>query len=177
MRKGVVLIAAVLLLSLSAMAQDYPKYEIFAGYSYLHGDTGGTGISLNLNGWNAQLSYNVKHWIGLTADFDGHYGTPAGVSFNLHNFLFGPTLSHRGKTWTPYAHALIGASRAGGDITPVSALAVALGGGLDAKVHKNIAFRVVQADYLLTNFDPGVTSANNPQNNFRFSTGFVFRFQ
>lgn len=178
MRKAAVLAGLLLFLaSLPGMAQDYPKYEIFGGYSYLHGDTGGSGVSLNLNGWNASLSYNVKSWAGLTADFDGHYGTPLGASFNLHNFLFGPTFSHRSDKWSVYVHTLFGASRAGGDITSVAAFGMALGGGVDVKVRKNLALRVVQADYLMTRFDPGITSLNGTQNNFRLSTGVVFHFQ
>ncbi len=177
MRKAVVLAGLLLLAVRPGMAQDYPKYEIFGGYSFFHGDTGGSGVDLNLHGWNASLSYNLNHWAGVTADFDGHYGSPLGTSFNLHNFLFGPTISHRRENWSVFAHALFGVSRAGGDITPVTSFGMALGGGVDVKVHKNIALRLVQADYLMTRFDPGITSLNNPQNNFRLSTGVVFRPQ
>jgi outer membrane protein OmpA-like peptidoglycan-associated protein len=51
------------------------------------------------------------------------------------------------------------------------------GGGLDLKVHRNVAIRLVQAEYLLTRFkDPAsTTGARGTQNNVRISTGVVFR--
>ena len=50
-----------------------------------------------------------------------------------------------------------------------TSLATAIGGGLDYKLIKGIAWRV-QGDELHTRFFGG------GQNNFRFSTGIVFRF-
>ena len=47
---------------------------------------------------------------------------------------------------------------------------MAMGGGLDVKLTRSLAFRVLQADYLLTRFG-GVT-----QNNARLTTGLVYRF-
>lgn len=87
-------------------AQDYPKAEVFGGYSYLHIDTQGiTGSSLdavcndsfgtgacpagsfavhpNFNGWNASIEANVNKWFGIKADFSGHYGTPVTVNSQL----------------------------------------------------------------------------------------------
>jgi len=79
-----------------ASAQDYPKAEIFGGYSYLHIDTNGaSSSSLNqlcntvtvgncpfifqlhrgFNGWNAAGQFNLSSWFGITADISGHYGT------------------------------------------------------------------------------------------------------
>jgi len=45
-----------------------------------------------------------------------------------------------------------------------------LGGGVDLKLTKLIAWRLIQAEYLLTHF------ARSNQNNVRLSTGLVFRF-
>jgi hypothetical protein len=50
---------------------------------------------------------------------------------------------------------------------------MAAGGGVDLSLTRHLAFRLVQADYLLTLL-PNRT--NNLQNNFRFSTGIVFHF-
>jgi outer membrane protein OmpA-like peptidoglycan-associated protein len=52
-------------------------------------------------------------------------------------------------------------------------VATALGGGIDLKIAKGVAWRVLEADYLLTKFNDG---KNNLQNNFRAATGVVFRF-
>jgi hypothetical protein len=60
------------------------------------------------------------------------------------------------------------------------------GGGIDLKIHRHIAIRIVQAEYLMTNFAdlstgnvelPGpVTLNRNMQNDIRLSSGLVFGF-
>jgi outer membrane protein OmpA-like peptidoglycan-associated protein len=50
------------------------------------------------------------------------------------------------------------------------------GGGLDVKVHHHFAIRVIQAEYLLTNFDDLTTGKKATQNDMRLSSGIVFRF-
>jgi outer membrane protein OmpA-like peptidoglycan-associated protein len=53
---------------------------------------------------------------------------------------------------------------------------VAFGGGIDLVPTRRLAFRVFQADYLMTNFGgPGV-GGNSRQDNFRVATGLVYRF-
>jgi len=199
MKKAILAAGAVIFLSLSALAQETPKGEVFGGYSYFRGDGGA-----NLHGWNGSITGNLNRWFGVTADFSGHYNsgssnvavnipqiplftTSVDANSNIHNFLFGGTFSHRGsETLVPFAHALAGFSRSHVDGTAVTnvlggtsvtsfsgsdtAFAAAFGGGLDVKLNKKFAFRVVQADYLLTRFGRGT------QSNARISTGIVFRF-
>ena len=52
---------------------------------------------------------------------------------------------------------------------------MAVGGGLDVNVSKNVAIRVAELDYFLTRYTNPITSTNN-QNNFRYLGGVVFRF-
>ena len=113
-------------------AQDFPKAELFGGYSYGNFGPLVNGASRNtVNGWNASLGVNLNRWFGLVSDFGGHYGgfsavlpnppnlcVPAGcvrisISENdkYHNFLFGPQFSMRSKRATPFVHALFGGSR------------------------------------------------------------------
>jgi hypothetical protein len=97
MRRSVIgVFLCVVLIPLLVFAQDYPKAEIFVGYSYLHIDTNGaSGSSLDqlcntvtvgncpfifqlhpgFNGWNAAGQFNLSSWFGITADISGHYGT------------------------------------------------------------------------------------------------------
>jgi opacity protein-like surface antigen len=173
------------LLPLTAKAQeDTPKVEVFTGYSYLRAD-GERDTGTNLNGWNVSMAVNAKRWLGFVSDFSGHYGRErffnAGGEIKrdqaVHTFLFGPRFSFRNSSRvTPFAQALFGGvhGRNEGDtfINPPSsqtAFGLAAGGGLDIKVNDTLAFRVVQADYLLGNFK------GNRQNNARLSTGLVFR--
>lgn len=120
--------------SSAARTQEYPKAEVFGGYSY--GNFGpviaGAGRT-NLNGWNASVGVNLSRWFGLVSDFSGHYGSSRAtipflvppipcalpgcpiltVSENdkYHNFLFGPQFSMRTKKLTPFVHALFGGAR------------------------------------------------------------------
>jgi opacity protein-like surface antigen len=93
----------------------------------------------------------------------------------LYNFLFGPTFSYNKlERVKPFAHTLFGVSHASAGFLGFggsdNAFAMALGGGVDAGVHKNVAVRLVQADYFLTRF------GSQSQNSARISTGLMLRF-
>jgi len=87
--------------------------------------------------------------------------------------MFGPQVSVPIGKFSPFAHALLGAahvSDTGDNIsTSDTSLAYAIGGGLDYKLIKIIAWRL-QGDELHTRF------FGSTQDHFRFSTGVVFRF-
>jgi len=186
------LLIMALFVSAAAIAEDSPKVQVFGGYSLLHADTAGVSnasvdtllgtsgstANSNFSGWNAELQYNVKPWLGAVADFGGNYGkaiSPASGSglsgaphFNSYSFLFGPVLQEpRGKL-RPFVHALFGVNRLSSDATAAttffgtapttstdSAFAMALGGGVDYKVMKGISVRLGQLDYLYTRHSPG----------------------
>lgn len=202
---SVFLVLAFVLMSVGALAQsETPKAEIFAGFSFMRLDDEGasallpTDVSLKrwYPGWNAELQINANRWFGIVADFSGHYGTPlsgtgvAGLdipSVHFYNFLFGPVVTYRGERFQPFVHALFGVNRASVSdsvFTPGggsdSAFAIALGGGLDVKLSRHVAFRLIQMDLLRTNHDPcGFLGGpgcgfDDHQNNLRFSTGLVF---
>jgi hypothetical protein len=79
----------VVVCNLAVLAQDAPKAEIFAGYSYGNYELipgspsssieGVTNISsapsgrLGLNGWNASVSVNMNRWFSFATDFSGYY--------------------------------------------------------------------------------------------------------
>jgi opacity protein-like surface antigen len=74
----------------------------------------------------------------------------------------------------PGAPAAPGAPSAGGfERATNMAFAWAVGGGVDVNVNDRFAFRLFQADYLNTRVDG---FSGKPVNNFRLSTGVVFRF-
>ncbi len=165
MKRALLVTVLVALCAVPGVAQD-SKVDLFAGYSFLH-TSPGTGLpSAGASGWEGAVTYNWNRWLGLKADFDGHYCCDA----SLHDFLFGPqfTLSH-GKV-TPFAHGLVGVSHGNAAGFTDDAFAFVLGGGLDVKATDRIAVRIAQADYFGTHF------AGYTQNNFRFSAGLVFRF-
>jgi hypothetical protein len=71
----------ILWFPLIATGQDYPKAEVYTGYSYLRGD-----FDANFNGWNASVSANLNNWFGVVGDSSGHY---LGNGASLHLFLYG----------------------------------------------------------------------------------------
>ncbi len=150
---------------------------------------------------SASVAYNLNDWLGLVADFGGFRvtrfgpgGTPTGgivpASGNVFSYLAGPRFSYRKfDRLTPFAQVLFGGAHASpvtlsacaAVCTPLSsenAFAMTAGGGLDLKVSRHLAVRVVQAEYLLTRFADDSANAGERivQNNVRLSTGIVFRF-
>ncbi len=193
MKKAIILALLTLGFSAAAVAQDTPKAEVFGGYSYLR--TSESGIDLNSNGASGSVAFNPTGTLGFVADFGYYHASPniadlAGViipfstdvSVNTFSYLFGPKVAIRShEKLTPFAQALFGGAHQSTKVTIAGisasasddAFALALGGGLDVKATRNIAIRLVQAEYVLTKFNDG---GNNRQNSVRVSAGVVFRF-
>jgi opacity protein-like surface antigen len=142
------LLCAVLLASAQSPNPDeYPKLEVFAGYSAL-GEANGRGISLAPNSsvpatYNAEAGFetsiigNFKKWVGIKGDFSAHFNnesasglltfcnpgcTTATQDFQLktrvYNFLAGPEFKARNSTrFTPFAHVIGGVSHTSATFT------------------------------------------------------------
>lgn len=173
----VAVISLILLAFTSLAAAQVPSGNVYFGYAYVRSPLV-TTESVNLNGWNGSLEGKFLPWIGLVADLGGYYGsqTKPGVAHlngNVYSFLFGPRVSVGVGRFRPFAHALFGAghtsSSGGGYSASDTSFSDALGGGLDYKIIKGLAWRG-QFDALQTRF------YGRDQNNFRFSTGIVIRF-
>lgn len=184
-----------LFFALIAQAQIPTSGNIFIGYSYSGGNVfvpaaperASASHSTGLNGWEGSLEGKLAPWVGIVADLSGHYGShdllvcsfvlpPCSTfKFNAHTytFMFGPRVSVPIGKFTPFAHALLGAGHitTRGDSISASStsLAYAIGGGLDYKLIKGVAWRF-QGDEVYTHFFGG------HQGHFRFSTGVDFRF-
>ena len=184
MRKSGLIVFALLLLAGLASAQ-VPSGNVFFGYSYYNTDLSSIDRA-NTNGWEASVEGKILPFIGFVADFDAHYGSEnfqgaciAGFAttcgtFNSdvteHNYLFGPRVSFSAGKFRPFAEALFGAGHVDvNGVTTDTSFATALGGGIDYKIIKPIAWRV-QGDYVQTRF------FDTTQNNVRISTGIVLRF-
>jgi peptidoglycan-associated lipoprotein len=182
MRKVVCLFALMLLAAWPAAAQEQPKVEVAAYYSYVRTNPSTSGVDgFNLNGGGGSVAFNANSWLGFVGEFNGYkVGDIAGVDpqANVFTYQFGPRLSARGERFTPFVHALFGGARISSDFagtgTSDSSFSMSVGGGIDAKLTDHIAIRVAQVDWLLTRFDEGAGRVN--QNNFKYSGGIVFRF-
>lgn len=167
----------LLFVTLSAVAQDTPKAEIFGGYSYLRANPGLGAPGINLNGGSGSVAFNPTKIIGVVGDFGVYHAGNiynSGVSGNVFSYLFGPRLSYRRDRITPFAQALFGGAHASGGSSSNNSFAMALGGGIDVKATDHIAIRLIQAEYVLTRFN--IVGLATDQNNVRISAGVVFRF-
>lgn len=178
MRKLLLTAGLALALAGPALAQD-KRFDVFTGYSFARLETPSPDRS-NLHGWNAAVEARLNPFFGLVGDFSGHYGERTIVpgaqrNINTHAALFGPRVRLPGRV-RPFAHALFGVARGSagvfGSTSSDTAFGMAAGGGIDADLtdEGGVSWRIVQADYLMNRF----FDRNN--NNFRLSTGLVFRF-
>lgn len=186
-----------------------PKVEIFLGYSAVRAvptDTQGNRI-VWLSGGSGSVAFNLNRYLGLVADFGGYKDTKlqltgtganpprsADASGTVFTYLGGPRLSFRKyDRVTPFVQALFGDAHAskvtlsnctGVLCTPLpteDAFAMTAGGGLDVMLHRHIAIRVIQAEYLMTRFanltaGTSTTGDRQTQNDMRLSSGLVFGF-
>lgn len=182
----VCLLAVLSLCGVAAQAQDTPKVDVFAGYSYVRANPGpNSGDSFSLNGGEASVAYHIKDWLSGVADFGGYHNGDilgSGVDGTLSTYLFGPRVSYRSyHHFTPFAQALFGVAHAGASISggavgsTQNSFAMAIGGGVDYRINNRFSIRPLQVDYLLTRFNEG-TPNNQTQNNLRASTGVVIHF-
>lgn len=180
---------AFILVLFSGLANaQVPNGNIFVGYSFYSASASTLDLSNigrpNMNGWNASLEGKLVPWVGIVADFSGHYGSanfnpppllgpgPTTVTGHETDVMFGPRLSVPVGKFRPFAEAMVGVghiSTGQAISTSDTSIATALGGGLDYKLIPLIAARV-EGDYVQTRFF-GTT-----QDNFRLSTGIVFHF-
>lgn len=170
MRKALIFLG-LLILPVSALAQQTPKWEIYGGYSNLTSNINAS--SFNLNGFGASLTENLNSWFGGVLDFSTHYGTDAGFKTNDQTLMYGPVFSYRKNSKiVPFAHVMAGAMRGGPEYLGISKpeyeIGVMAGGGLDVKVSPRVSLRLIQVDYLMSRF----SSAR--QDNMRLSAGLVF---
>jgi len=189
MQKLVLLIVFLGLLALPLMAQD--KVEVFGGYQYLH--TGnitidGTNVpnsSQGFNGWDGSVTGYFNKHIGVTGDFGGAYATIDTVSTHVYTYTGGPVLAFREGPIHPFVHALFGGVHLSGSEAGVTVaktgFTTMVGGGVDVKVNKAIAVRLIDVDWLYYHFGSSTVAgvaipSFSQSNNVRMTAGIVFRF-
>jgi opacity protein-like surface antigen len=196
MKKIILLTYLILGGVLSSSAQqatdDFSKNEVFAGYSYHNADANSPFVTADRtgqNGFNFAYTRNLNKNVGITGDLSAHFSrkteTLSGelnTKRDQYYLLGGVRFKAPNKSRVePYAHALVGGSFFRGslsNLTPsgnfyifndAKSFAMAFGGGLDVRVNRRVAVRIIQADYIPTFFNSG------RQDNFRLSFGIVFK--
>lgn len=116
---------AILLLSLAAWAQEFPRAELGVDYSYARFSPStpySSGHSLNGGGGSATI--NINSYLGIKMDLQGYGSTlspfnippnptfPGGLSGssegNLFTYLFGPQIKVRAHHFQPFGNLLFG---------------------------------------------------------------------
>jgi hypothetical protein len=184
------LLFIVFAVPLPAWAQEFPKVELFGGYSYVRmtGD--------NWSGWNASVTKNFNAHLGITADISS-FGTSMSqdlTSFvyrsdqHEYTFMIGPQLMYRGpQKITPFVHLLVGAAHdyynqsyvyAPGDVPPSfgsyssNRFAMGFGGGIDHKLIGPLLVRG-QIDYMGIRFGMSGTTQSAWAKYWRLTAGVV----
>jgi outer membrane protein OmpA-like peptidoglycan-associated protein len=171
-----------------------PRYETAVGYSYVNFFPGDPFDSFNNHGATGSFTYNASKWIGLTGEIGSYHFNQniSGMSTggNWTTFLFGPRLNlRRFDHFVPFAEFLFGGANGGQELVgggsgqnmvggngSQTAFALAAGGGVDVVLMKNLAWRFVQLDYLMTSFSGPALGPSARQNSFRAGTGLVLRW-
>lgn len=202
MKKMVGILTVAVTCGLGVYAQEAPKADLFLGYSFLRANSARNIPAFTNNGGLGTFAWNFTNNIAVEAEFGGyHNGNIHNIQFDTTEFtyLFGPRFSRsRAKTVIPYLHILFGGIHLTTSLpvtlvaTPTSpatttrlatsqdAFGMALGGGLDIKLHKGIMLRPIQFDYVLTRIEDlglsGQPSQNRNQHNLRYAAGVAFNF-
>jgi hypothetical protein len=109
----------------AAWAQEFPRAEIGANYSYAHyGPSAPYSKSHSLNGGGGELNLNINEYLSIKMDLQGYGsnfttfniapspifpgGASGNVEGNLFTYLFGPQIKVRAHHVQPYAHLLFG---------------------------------------------------------------------
>jgi hypothetical protein len=157
-----------------SLGQVAPRWEVFGGYAYRNVDSPTFGFvnRSNLNGFNAEGTFNITPRWGVTADVGGQYGS----QMTVYNFLIGPQYALRRDKSKFFVHGLFGKAQDRVNITTSISShfesvgrAIGAGGGYDLDLTPRFTFRV-QADFLRTD------TFSTTQNDIRASTGLVFHF-
>ena len=214
MRKTLGLAGAVVALGMMSWAQlpgekpqpgpQFPRVELFGGYSYGLTDLFNSGYRVGLNGWNASLGLNAAKWMGFVFEGSGYYGTskiplavpapfprcganpgfcpPGTDTFNvntkLYNYMAGAQFPYR--KWdrlTPFGEALFGHSGFRGEATGTNGAVVArVGTGLGFIAGGGVDYTISPRLALRFKADYLQTRGFKlKQDNELFSIGIVFR--
>ena len=190
-------VVVFLLLAVPSFAQGYAKLEIFGGYNLVsissHNDYG-ERIRTNMNGYNAAFTFNPTSVLGIKAEFAGVYNSTklpewsfyegevdVKHKLNFFSFMAGPQINVRvDGPVTPFGHFLVGVGKysekaeydgSSFDIKDTY-YPVAMGGGVDVSVRRNLAFRG-QIDY----FPWLRPDSGSIYKNIRITIGVVFRIK
>ncbi|MFZ0912816.1 MAG: hypothetical protein WBQ76_08125 [Candidatus Korobacteraceae bacterium] len=184
----------VVLLAVGATAQNayQPKDEVFGGYSWL-APNGWGDLYFRINnipkGFDASNTYYFSgaHNIGLLIDGSGHFsgGTTPGNPLTANDktgvgyVLTGLQYKYHTNTLSPFFRGFVGTANISPDCCHDTewSFAAGGGGGLDLSLKPRFSIRLIQADYIYSNYSHIFASTHATQwNSVRLAAGVVFNF-
>lgn len=189
--RPVCLLVAVALFAAGAAAQSAapatrPSGRVSLALTYdVQGSNLTTSSSFWLQGGAAEVNMRIFRGLGATASVLGvHTGNSGGgVPVSLIAETFGPSYTFtrpmHSHSVSFFARGLLGESNGfngvypskGGLLSSSDSLAAVIGGGVDISLSHHLGLRVVQVDYVRTQFP---NSLENVQNNLRIGAGIIF---
>jgi outer membrane protein OmpA-like peptidoglycan-associated protein len=188
----VTLLALVLISGLAfAQSDSNPKWDVFAGYQYMHP---GITVPQPFGDPNNPVAFQVPDMTkglgsALTYNFDPHWGFEFDFGHNWGSSNYettgsmGPRLMWRTADANYFAHAMISYNRlsVNGLGDGQNGIGAMIGGGMDLPITKSFAFRLFEADYVWSKHDYPDDAANQfsslarpNMNGIRLRTGLVF---
>jgi hypothetical protein len=125
--KAIPLAAVVMLFGLTAWAQEFPRFEVGADYSFIRfAPSSSYTQGHSLNGGGGSLVININEYLGLKMDLQGYQsqtntfnipqnpvfpgGATGKVSGDMFTYTFGPQIKVRAHGIHPFGHLLFGAA-------------------------------------------------------------------
>lgn len=173
-----------------------PKWELYGGYSFFHPGADIHGVlplgllpvssrlEANPRGVGASVTYDFNRWLGITLDSStlwnsGEAGTDRVDDTALSNLSIGPKFTFRHRYFSPFLEVLVGDHRLMPDaFHDIQKLGIMAGGGLDLNLTRNIAWRMLRADFVYSNYryGPPATTPETEIRGVRLQTGLNFMF-
>src|SRR5262245_35650594 len=100
------LMLIILLVGVLCAPSFAQSVELYGGAQFEHLQS-----SYNAIGWNASVTGNFKHVVGITGDFSGVYNSHRSDS-SIYTYTVGPVLQARLPVVQPFVHALFGGATA-----------------------------------------------------------------
>ena len=159
---------------------DYPMFELFGGGQYANLAIAGRQ---DTGGWVGGLGVNFHRNFGLAADFGGTYGNTRvfscsifscgskNISLSLYHLGIGPQITVRDEALNAFFHVLFGFAHSSVAGQGQTDFALSPGFGLDINFGKSVAYRLLEADYMVVNSQRGSLT-----HNARVQSGLVYRF-
>jgi hypothetical protein len=169
--------------AISMAAQQPPKIDLAVTYSAGRSLKAASGQNFWLQGGSVEFGADAYKGWGIAVEVTGLHAASiggSGIPLSLVVATFGPRYRWHGRKFSVYSEGLVGEANGFDSFFPgkfsaqssSNGLATQVGGGVDYRLSRRFAFRVVDAKWLRTQLP---NSTDNVQNTLQLSSGIVWR--